>query len=64
MSNKCNLGGGDCDDDSHCNGILTCGNNNCRRDFSLSGSDWASSADCCDGNTLFRLIELIWCELQ
>ena len=48
-SNQCNVGGGDCDLDSHCSGSLTCGNNNCRNDFSSSGSNWASSADCCEG---------------
>ena len=48
-SNQCNAGGGDCDLDSHCSGSLTCGNNNCRNDFSSSGSNWASSADCCEG---------------
>ena len=48
-SNQCDLGGGDCDTDSHCVGRLTCGNDNCKKDFSATGSNWASSADCCEG---------------
>ena len=46
-TNPCNLGGGDCDSDRECTTGLTCGDNNCRRDYSTSGSDWGSSADCC-----------------
>ena len=48
-TNYCNLGEGDYDFDLDCAGSLTCGNNNCKNDFSLSGSNWASSADCCEG---------------
>ena len=50
-SNQCNKGRGDCDLDSHCAGRLTCGNNNCHNDFSSAASNWASSADCCEGMT-------------
>ena len=52
-SNQCNKGSGDCDLDSHCAGRLTCGNNNCRRDFSSTASNWDSIADCCEGMTHF-----------
>ena len=48
FSNQCDSGGGDCDSDSHCVGSLTCGNDNCKKDFSATGSNWASSADCCE----------------
>merc|ERR1711899_689026 len=47
-SEPCDVGGGDCDSDSHCMAGLKCGNNNCKRDFSSSGSNWARSADCCE----------------
>ena len=45
----CSVGGGDCDNDRHCAGTLTCGSNNCRTDFSSSGSSWSAAADCCTG---------------
>ena len=48
--NPCEVGGGDCDRDSDCSGSLKCGNNNCRNDFSVDGSNWSSNADCCYGN--------------
>ena len=48
-SSPCNVGGGDCDRDSHCTVGLTCGSNNCLADFSTSGSSWSSGADCCEG---------------
>ena len=48
-SNQCDSGGGDCDTDSHCVGSLICGNDNCKKDFPTTGSNWASSADCCEG---------------
>ena len=48
-SSPCAVGGGDCDFDSHCAGNLKCGTNNCLRDYSSSGSNWATSADCCEG---------------
>ena len=48
--NPCEVGGGDCDRDSDCSGSLKCGNNNCQNDFSVEGSNWSSSADCCYGN--------------
>ena len=41
----CDVGGGDCDKDSHCSGNLVCGNNNCRK----WGKHWKRSADCCEG---------------
>ena len=41
----CDVGGGDCDKDSHCSGNLICGNNNCRK----WGKHWKRSADCCEG---------------
>ena len=46
---KCNLGGGDCDRDDDCAGNLKCGSDNCRKDFSSTGSNWSDSADCCFG---------------
>ena len=48
-SKQCKIGEGDCDADSDCAGSLTCGNDNCLNDFSSLGSNWASSADCCEG---------------
>ena len=45
----CDVGGGDCDRDSDCIGSFKCGNNNCGDDFSIDGSNWSSSADCCYG---------------
>ena len=48
-ASPCNVGGGDCDNDADCSGTLTCGRDNCRRDFSSGGSSWSSSADCCVG---------------
>merc|ERR1711915_1041043 len=43
-SNRCGLGGGDCDSNSHCQSGLVCGNNNCRN-FHPGAQ---SSADCCE----------------
>ena len=53
-TNPCDIGGGDCDRDSDCLGDLTCGNDNCKIDFSSSGSNWHQSADCCEGETLMK----------
>ena len=44
---QCNVGGGDCDDDSECHGDLVCGSDNCKAEFSVGGSSWAGTADCC-----------------
>ena len=41
-SNPCEENEGDCDKDSHCNGDLKCGKNNC-----LLGSNLHAFADCC-----------------
>ena len=41
----CAIGGGDCDRDSHCEGDLKCGSNNCRK----FGEHWGKTVDCCDG---------------
>ena len=46
----CLSGGGDCDEDSQCDGDLVCGSDNCLRDFSSGGSNWVAGADCCRGN--------------
>ena len=46
-TNTCSVGGGDCDNDSECASGLQCGNNNCKNDYSSSGSNWAIAADCC-----------------
>ena len=45
-SHKCNEGEGDCDKDSHCEGSLKCGANNCRE---LYGDDKSirEKFDCC-----------------
>ena len=59
-SEPCDVGGGDCDVDSHCMAGLKCGNNNCKRDFSSSGSDWSTAADCCEDNKNY-LIALFKC---
>ena len=48
-SRPCNVGGGDCDQDSDCAGNLKCGSDNCQTDFPLQGSNWATTADCCIG---------------
>ena len=45
----CIAGGCDCDRDSDCVGSFKCGNNNCRDDYSVDGSNWSVSADCCYG---------------
>ena len=52
-SSPCDIGGGDCDRDSDCAGDLTCGNDNCKRDYSSAGSNWSSYADCCEGSYYF-----------
>ena len=41
--NPCELGGGDCDDDSECSGDLVCGYNNCRDFHPTAGP----THDCC-----------------
>ena len=46
-ANPCTLGGGDCDNDNECEGNLMCGKDNCRPDFSTTGSNWHKAADCC-----------------
>ena len=46
--NKCSENQGDCDYDSDCAGDLVCGTNNCQS-TGVTGSNWASSADCCEG---------------
>ena len=43
----CDVGHGDCDLDSDCKGNLRCGIDNCLNDFSSTGSNWSSMADCC-----------------
>ena len=43
----CMEGQGDCDEDSQCEGDLTCGADNCLSDFSTSSSNWVTGADCC-----------------
>ena len=48
-TNQCDIGEGDCDNDNDCTGNLGCGDNNCRRDYSVNGSDWHNTADCCVG---------------
>ena len=47
----CIEGQGDCDEDSQCEGDLTCGENNCLNDFSTSSSNWVTEADCCISGT-------------
>ena len=41
----CGVGEGDCDKDSHCLGLLSCGDNNC------NGTGFTSAADCCYMNS-------------
>ena len=48
-SNQWNIGEGDLDLDSHCAITLSFVNDDGRKDFSSSGSNWVSSADCCEG---------------
>ena len=55
--NQCNVGEGDCDDDSECSGSLTCGSNNCKAN-GMIGSNWDNHADCCIGK--IRNIEIIF----
>ena len=52
-SSPCSQGGGDCDNDNQCGSGLVCGQNNCRSDFSSTGSNWSSGADCCIGKLFF-----------
>ena len=46
-SNRCGLGGGDCDTDSDCKSGLVCGSNNCRK-FNREAS---RTADCCENKS-------------
>ena len=39
-SNQCSSGEGDCDNDSHCSGVLKCGTDNC-------GPNFPTGFDCC-----------------
>merc|ERR1719328_750662 len=36
----CSLGQGDCNNDKECANGLKCGKDNCRKDFSTTGSNW------------------------
>ena len=48
--NRCGIGMGDCDDDSHCIPGLKCGRDNCWSDFRIgNGFNWDFLADCCYG---------------
>ena len=47
VANPCDVGEGDCDNDSECVNDLVCGYNNCQP--GVSGSNWNSVADCCQG---------------
>ena len=48
--NRCGVGMGDCDDDSHCLPGLKCGQDNCWLDFRIqNGFNWDFQADCCYG---------------
>ena len=60
-ANPCDIGGGDCDRDADCTGGLTCGNNNCKADFSSTGSNWSPQADCCDGKQFFIVHLVFYC---
>ena len=49
----CGVGNGHCNSDSECADGLTCGKENCRKDFSSTTywqhSDWRSHHNCCFG---------------
>ena len=47
-SDPCGIGEGVCASDAECLGSLKCGHENCRRDFSSSGSNWTSTDNCCE----------------
>ena len=48
--NRCGIGMGDCDDDTHCFPGLKCGTDNCWSDFRIqNGFNWDFQADCCYG---------------
>ena len=47
ISRPCDIGGGDCDNNSDCKGDLVCGKDNCKDDYSSASSNWDSAADCC-----------------
>ena len=44
---RCAVGEGDCNKDSECADGLTCGSNNCKRDFSTGETWWGRRHDCC-----------------
>ncbi len=50
--NKCQVGEGDCDSSSECEGDLVCGRNNCK-DFS---HHWPSDYDCCQSKCLLLAV--------
>ena len=48
-SDPCAVGGGDCDADSDCAGLATCGKDNCVIEFGYSS--WEGTADCCTNSS-------------
>ena len=46
-TSPCDIGGGDCDNDSDCAESLKCGHDNCIDDFPFG--NWNKQADCCFG---------------
>ena len=48
---QCDIGEGDCDQDSHCKGDLVCGDNNCQTNslnFGLPTESFDYDDDCCE----------------
>ena len=64
---QCNIGQGNCQDDSHCSGILKCGNNNC-------GAHFPNGTNCCEQpstteggrflNNIIRILRLGYCSMN
>jgi len=63
VDNQCNRGEGDCDEDDHCYGALTCGEDNCGGRPEFDESD-----DCCEGerfeDTGSEIVETCMCGMK
>ena len=46
-TNRCDVGEGDCDKDSHCLDGLKCGSDNCPSSRTFGSTEWDYGDDCC-----------------